>query len=323
MADYDHSHIVQRAYLAQWEVDGLLTVHFVSSGESKRISSTNAAVRSRFYVERAEDGSRSAPLEHELGRVEDAAIGLVRDITRRWPLNQDERFILTEYVAVQILRSPAWRYWHEEVLENTLPKYRQQISAPARQQYDTIARSDKNRHDTLRQMINQVGAMVGSMHWHLLRFSSPKVVTSDHPVVVTPLGPGNLVHSAPIPAAGFAETLEMVFPLGPHHALVMSWADPPEDGRIRTGTPDQLRSLNATVVGQAEKQWFHRPKLSPPRRVRHARPLSFELARGYSVEAARGSERRRRTLAIVEDLIENREKRMTMLAVTPANSPAG
>lgn len=84
----------------------------------------------------------------------------------------------------------------------------------------------------------KVTVILASMHWTLLEFSRPWLVTSDHPVVMWPLSERARTPQPTSMDAGVLETLEVRVPVSPHQAILMTWKDEParrsHAGRLRS-----------------------------------------------------------------------------------------
>ncbi len=65
------------------------------------------------------------------------------------------------------------------------------------------ASSERERAASLLGMINKLATTFGSMHWTLIRFDEPLLLTSDQPVVAVPLLDRESRHDS-----GWADTVE-------------------------------------------------------------------------------------------------------------------
>ncbi|MBA3371064.1 MAG: DUF4238 domain-containing protein, partial [Thermoleophilaceae bacterium] len=86
---------------------------FTRSIAEKVISTRDAAVRKRFYRRTRPDGTPIDDVEHSLGLIEDRAAPILREIEQRWPLSFEDKHILGEFFALQVLRSPRSRQTYE------------------------------------------------------------------------------------------------------------------------------------------------------------------------------------------------------------------
>lgn len=128
------------------------------------------------------------------------------------------------------------------------------------------------------------------------------LATSDHPLVIWP-GSGPLKPKAvSILGAGVLECIEYRLPLSPTRAVLMTWADKPddEDARVR-GRREHAMNINAFTIANADRQWFTQPGARAPRAAGKIQPLSPTLVRDYTAERATVSERRAQVRAHVKE----------------------
>jgi hypothetical protein len=107
-----------------------------------------------------------------------------------------------------------------------------------------------------------VAEMLLKRSWRLLNFREPSLVTCDEPVGLVgkdPRGPGN--------AGGIAGAREIVFPVDPHHALLLIHADRGvEEGTYPAGAK-QAEIVNLHVAFRAHRFIVRRPETDPLRGV--------------------------------------------------------
>jgi hypothetical protein len=128
------------------------------------------------------------------------------------------------------------------------------------------------------------------MQWLLVQFPTPYVATSDEPVVMWPLDI-SVRRAADLPQVfEFQDPLEVRVPISPRLAIVMTWADAPD--QWVAGNRDHARNLNGLTIGQADKQWFHLPAASPPIIAGPLLPLSPSFVYGYEARTVHTSQRR-------------------------------
>ncbi len=160
--------------------------------------------------------------------------------------------------------------------------------------------------DFMTSQLDKLGTIIGSMHWTLLSFKKPRIVTCDHPVSSLDINVfRSKIDAAVIPPTGMLSAIELRFPIRPTQALVMSWLDGPDTIRSRAWAGLQ-ENLNFATRAVAEKQWFSKPGVAVPRveGAVHA-PLTQVMTRGYTLEAVQASLRRQKVLEIVNAKIEN------------------
>jgi uncharacterized protein DUF4238 len=307
VASHEGNHVVQAAYQRQWARDGRLQCVFVASGRSERISPSKVAVRNNFYVIADDPGERSTSYETGMQPLESSGIELLRNLEEHWPLNQAQKALAAEYLALCAVRSPAWRDHYEKARLASLAERRSRPGSRPEvlNEVEAVSATDAHRLELMAVQQSRMITVIGSMHWTLVRFRSPRLLTSDHPLVPVPVTVEGRAPAAAIPEAGFLNTVEYRFPVDPQHALVCCWRQEPDRADVVTGARHHLRNLNSATRAQAEICWMHVPGQSPPFSDGGSwLPLSFELSRGYTVDEALASPRRLRALEIVEELIE-------------------
>jgi hypothetical protein len=252
---------------------------------------------------------------------------LLRAVEERWPFasDDDDRGILGQFMALHVLRTDAAKQFFAVARENSLAGMRARWDKRMPfEQFAAHMRTDKERAHKLLTMVNKLASGFSSMHWTVLRFDEPMLITSDHPVCAVPLlDAGETREVDPTPAGGWMDTIEVRFPLTPHHGLICSWHPWAEQDRPVEGTWAHAVNFNAAVRGQAGRHWFHDPSRPPPlpaliyREVDPTlQPITPEIIPGYSREVARESPLRRGVITEIEDLIE-RQDDSTMFVARP------
>lgn len=104
----ERAHIVPRTYLRNFaDDDRMIGMRLVGEpGPGEPISIEDAAVRKRFYRRTRPDGTQVDDVEHALALIEGRAGPILREVEQRWPLSFDDKRILGEFFAHQVLRSP-------------------------------------------------------------------------------------------------------------------------------------------------------------------------------------------------------------------------
>jgi hypothetical protein len=100
------------------------------------------------------------------------------------------------------------------------------------------------------------------------------------------------------------DTLEVRVPVGPRHAIVMTWADLKDTEPLRLGGfRHHAAGLNAFTVAQADPQWFCLPGSGAPVAASGGLlPLATQLMPDYGIDAAVRSRRRAATTENVTKL---------------------
>lgn len=300
-----HSHVVPSGYLRAWAHGKQIAMRRVGVAGSRIIGIRDAGVRKNFYRrERPGTGETIYDVEWSLQQAETAALPIIADLRASWPIDLDDKSKVGQFFALQHLRGPAFRSWHEEHIAAVIDDIRANPEAalmphPGRttsqviQELEAAMTSDTYRLTKMLKLVRSVGIVFASMHWTLVESDRGRFATSDHPVVIWPLGETtNRRPSANDLQAGVVETLEVFAAIGPAHLLLMTWRDEKSVGAPVVGRGRHLSTANAFVVANADKQWFHEPDVDPwVARGRRA-PLAQELLAGYGVSEASISQRR-------------------------------
>lgn len=308
--------MVARSQIDLFAVDRRVRCHF-PGGRQQVIGTRNVGVRKNIYSARRPDGTLSTEFERAIGPVENNGIGVLREIDARWPPSDPDRVHLCEYLGLQAVRSPAYRDFFEGRREATLAERSAGLPPARRAELEAAVRSGEFRIENVGGQVAKMASLFGFMHLSLLRFPSPRLLCSDHPLAPVPfLGAAGAAVAA-IPATGFLNTIEFRFPIGPNRALLLCWREHEDDFPVIDARTHHLRSINASVRDQAEQHWFHRPDVSAPCTSGTLIPISFELFDDYEWPDPVDSERRRLAEREIERMIENDvEDKMVMTTVT-------
>lgn len=297
------SHVVPRTYLRGFaDDDDRIAVRIPGDAKAHLMNVKNAGTRSRFYVRERPDGTEIHDIEWSLSHIEDAAGPVLRRLRDDWPLGLRDKTTLAELLAIQLLRGPRWIAWHEEFTRAFIEEQR----AKGRSESELVGLEKHllSKTATFVRMIDlsrKVLTVIASLKWTLLEFAGPWLATSDHPVVLWPLGAASRKPQSTPHGGGLFETLEYRVPVSPRNAILMTWANGP-DTRAAAYKHD-AGSLNAFTVAEASPQWFHLPGVSPPVTSGSLTPLSPRVVQGYTDQAARNAGRRARAQQIVQPKI--------------------
>lgn len=300
-----HSHVVPTGYLRAWAHGKQIAMRRVGVAGPRIIGIRDAGVRKNFYRrERPKTGETIYDIEWSLQQGETAALPVIADLRARWPLDLDDKGKVGQFFALQHLRGAAFRSWHDEHVASVLDDVRANSEAalkphPGRttsqaiQELEAALTSDTYRLTKMLKLVRSVGIVFASMHWTLVEFDRGHLATSDHPVVVWPLGETtNRRPCATDLHAGAVETLEVFAAIGPAHLLLMTWRDEKSADAPVVGSGRHLSTANAFAVANADTQWFHEPDVDPWMARGPRKPLGQELLAGYTVSEALSSQRR-------------------------------
>ncbi len=268
-------------------------------------------VRRRFI----RDPALAAEYEQRISRYENDAIAVLRSIGARWPIPVEGRITIAFLIGIHLWRNPAGldRLTQLQLfnIDRRLAEYRRTMSSTQIEQLIAEVTSERYRVGYLLQTLPRVASMLLSMYWSLVEFDEPLLATSDQPVMVFPLlEVGHSVPIAPLPPSGLIDTEEIRMPVGPHHALVLTWPNQPDETEPVAGTDEIASELNRAVIAQADREWFHRPGRRPTTLrpydfgARHCTPVGRLILSDYDAQVAAISPRRQHTLLNLNHMIE-------------------
>lgn len=304
-------HIATSAYLARFAHNERLMAHRVKIGTSAPCSPWSVGYRKNFW---GADAAVASAAESALSRYETPAGRLLSAAARGAVLEGEDRALLASFVAIHSIRTPAFRSFASALTEETIQKRRQGW----RHAPDSFERAAQRWRDdpfqwpdTVRRQISRVASALACMHWAIVWFDGPLLITSDQPVVAVPiLDPHDRRGASVLPRAGFLNTIEVRFPLDPYHALLASWVDERERVAVK-GSLDIACDFNRSLRGQADAEWFYSPECSPaflrpPLYDPTCSAVAPELFPGYGSATAVASERRKAADRIQQELMNGK-----------------
>lgn len=317
-----NAHIVPRVYLANFAHDGKIGTHLVNDrGRYLILPIEGVGTRRRYYRRKRPDGSLIDDIEWSLSKGESASAPVLQAFDADWPLPLEDRAKLAELFAYQLLRGPRWESEHTRSVDESIDEYRnlERLKSEDEEKARELLGGDTHRFIQMLRIGPTAASILGSMHWTLLRFESPVVVTSDHPVVPWPGAGPRSPQATEVLRHGLLECVEVRLPLSPTRAVLMTWADKVDDeDTLVDAKPHHAGNLNAFTVASADAQWFSLPGTSPPIGSGSFLPLSTQLITGYTASTAAGSSRRRRTLAEARAKVGRQlsDRDMTLVTMT-------
>lgn len=310
---YRRNHIATAGYLRAWtEPDGRLQAVSKTHPASRSRRPAKVAFRDRFFA------AEVAPVaEQRLAAYEVRGVEALRRLRSRWPLDaaDEDRHRIACLIAIHLWRNPAGQRQLLRVQQHSLGRRLPEYAARwTPSQLESFLREVSSPRFLVEMMLDDLlkgGSVIASMHWTILEFADTLLATSDQPVGVMPLldqdGDAPIM---PTPATGLIGSEEVRFPVGPRHALLMTWLSEPDDGPpLRVGD-DIAANLNRSVIAQADKEWFHHPARRPTTLVpgdfaiAGCSPLGSALLDRYDRAHAHGSRRRVDAGVGLERLIE-------------------
>jgi hypothetical protein len=232
------------------------------------------------------------------------ASSLSREAEKRFPLSREDRSVIAEFAASQHVRSPKWaeqnRRNHEALMAHIdaegLPRFDpivNEVIKPGLKRSAAQLGTDTAQLATMQRWIYVTKTVFYAMHWTLIRFAQPVLITSDHPVV---LWPATEEPRPPMNGTGvrLLDTLEARYPLTSQLCLLMTWRDEPDAPEILNGNREKSKNINGFTRAQAEDEWFYLPEATPPMPDNHSRllPLSMQLYPDYGMGQVTSSRRR-------------------------------
>lgn len=283
----DRNHIVSAGYIRNWAVDDVVECELVPNARRLQLAPSQVGVRKKFYAgSPAADGTRTAAaVEQARGAVENRALPLLRDLGDRWPLrNSDERAWVALWLAMMLCASPRRRqhipatvdrFFH--ALERDAPLLAARTAGQRQELRETAFELDSMFWE-----VSTVASLLGQMHWTLVRFARPELISSDHPVS-TVLWTRDPTRSAGAPPVLLLDSLEVRVAVSPTTALLLTWADADDRVDAVHAALHHSRGFNRGAWEQAEQHRFWQPGTTPPgvEDRQPAVPSSAELLRGY------------------------------------------
>lgn len=247
-------------------------------------------------------------IEAAFCKLESFALNVIDDIQGRWPLTGEQRAALGQFLALHIVRLPAYggftRMLGEHAARQTIADgvVEYKLDPEEAAVYAEALRDERMHVNGLVRQMSRIAGFLCSMHWSLVEFPEDWLISCDQPVVLLPYSPAPITPASAITPQGLAATLEGRFTLDPRHALLLTWHETEE--AILAGTYTQACSINCALRAQTLQEWFCRagstpPFLSPPMADERIYPISIELLPGYGVASAAASQRR----LAAEDLV--------------------
>ena len=284
-----NAHVVPEFYLRNFAQATQIETHRVAVAESRIRSVGKVGVRRYAYRRTRPDGTKIDDTEWSLSQLEDKAAPLIRDLEAHWPFVSDDRAIVASFVSAQAVRGPRWTAWYEAWTHGYIGELRanpSRVELPAGREaqevideLEELLLSDTHRLRQMLEFTRKLPSAVASMHWTLVEFASPVIITSDHPLVLWPLDAGARAPQV-TPPIGFMETLEIRLPISPRLVLLMTWADIENDNERKVrGARHHAKNINAFTREEAEQR-CRLPGHYPA--VRGRRPAPADLNRAAS-----------------------------------------
>ncbi len=300
------NHTVSAGYLSRFAKGGRLTVHHATRG-TREDGPRAVGFQKDFWG----PARLAREVEEAFNKCENPALRALRKLSERWPLETPERALLAQFLAIHVIRTPAFSVFaRRSGVESVRDVAQRHRLAP-----DEVAAATEwimGPHMHANALIGQIGriaSIFSSMQWTLVQFDHDFLITCDQPVMLLPLVSTPITPASSVPPNGFPATVEVRFTLDPRQMLLMTWAEIPDSEHPIKGTHSQACSVNCALQAQALEEWVYRPGttppfLSPPLLQRRIYPISFELISGYTFKVATQSRRRVEADRLMAKMIE-------------------
>jgi hypothetical protein len=220
-------HIVPAVYQRNFAINQQVAVHCKGQPGCQIRNVKTSGTRGAFYRRTRKDGSEIDDIEVSLAALEDKAQPVFVATLAGEPLTLERKNVLAQFFGVQAVRGPSFfadradlmGEWVSQLDERGLrPEAVEQAGGDAdavRREVLDLQLSTTTRFVTMLQKGLKMGAVLGSMRWHLLDFGAPVLAYSDQPVVMWPAG---VTLTEPFSSPRFAPlgAVEVRVPLSPH-----------------------------------------------------------------------------------------------------------
>lgn len=319
-------HIASAGYLRRFAVGGHVMVHDVETGVRARRGVKAAARRLDWWGR--EPGLAEA-IEKSLSQCEGPALAYLRTLDRRWPVERDAKAVIAQFIAIHVVRTPAFGVLLRDTAEAAIAdeRARGRIKPEDFEEAAKVFRGERIHAHSLLGQITRIASVLMSMQWIRVQFADGLLITGDQPVVALPWMPeGRQPNMAVMPVGGFLDTMEIRFSVDPQSALIMTWHPDEDAAEGVEGTFSQACNLNNSISRQADKEWFFRPdtvphQLDPATLQRVVLPISPDLIRGYTPQLARSSPRRRAADQLMQEIVRDNMPRDQIRFVSASREP--
>jgi len=301
-SEVKRAHIVPRCYLLNFAVDETVSLRVDGKVIPGPTSIDDAAVRKTFYRRYRPDGTPIDDVEWSLSQVESVVGPMLPLIGESWPCGTiEDKGKLAEFFAFQLVRGPRWKRWREAETRRQVAKQRHNpepvlhngiwlpVSQKDLNEVEDHLLSETQWLTRMMSIANKLIDIFGSMRWHLIEFEEPLLAISDQPVVGWPLKEEFRPPGPNQAGVGALNFLEVRVPISPTLAVLMTWEDAQDAAEPMPGTAEIAANINAFTIGNADRQWMHKPGAAPPIATGYLDPISPMLIEGYGPTAAEAS----------------------------------
>jgi len=262
----DRNHVISAGYVRNWTVGGVVECELVPSGTRLPLAPSQVGVRKKFYAgSPAADGARTAgAAERARGAVETKALPLLRDLADRWPLRDSgERAWVALWLAMTLCASPRQRQQIPGTVAaffSDLERDHPVMAAATVDQRHELSEPDFEL-DSMFAEVSTIASLLGQMHWTVLHFARPTLISSDHPISTFPWT--SAAPDGTWPGDVVLGSSEVRVPINPTTALLLTWLDADDRVEVRHPARHHLSPFNHGAWTQAERHRFWMPGTTP------------------------------------------------------------
>ncbi|HEX6154082.1 MAG TPA: DUF4238 domain-containing protein [Solirubrobacterales bacterium] len=309
--EVEWAHIVPAGYLRNFATGEMIVKHELESGRARERPVKKVGTRRRAYSRtRPATGERIDDVEWALRQLENK-VQVIRYAEKRFPFSELDRSIIAQFAGTQHVRVPKWKRRHEALVD----ELKEEMETQGLGGFSPIANqilkgrlvkgveaqgTDTARLVDMQRWLYAESAFFYAMHWTLIRFHRPALITCDHPVVLWPgteareLGPGD--------GTGLRNVVEVRYPLTAQLCLLMTWRSGPDAPEMINGNREMALNINGFTRAESELEWFSIPGSSPPMPSDRSRllPLSTAIYSDYDLRSVEQSPRRSQAIQLTQ-----------------------
>ena len=185
-------------YQHSWAVNGMVAVHESGRAGCRLRTTKKVATRPTYYRRQQPTGKQIDDIEACLAFVEDKATIPLREVVGGAEVTPEHKGALAQFLAVQMLRGPAFFERREEIVRPLLANLeaedlRPGVLAAAGGDLEAVRSrviagylGPTQKFMSMLQKAPKIAGVLGLMRWEYVSFDEPVLAYSDHPIVVWP-----------------------------------------------------------------------------------------------------------------------------------------